>query len=405
MEFYDTDQLSNDIAKRSYTATLLRLNPNGNSPILALSGAAKTKKATGIGHTYWTQTAEYTTVVLTVAISTANQTTLTASAADVAKLIPNMILRYQDPTDHSLYEHMLITSIDSATTFTVVRGFSESTPLTSVAIGEVLVDIGSAFEQGSLPPVPRSMGFVPATNFTQIFRTAYGLSKTLAASQVDVGEGNVAESKRDAMFYHGIDLERSILFGKKSPQNLGDKAAVSMVFNGRPMTTMDGIESSIRNYAPTNLHQAGATTTFDQLETMVDPLFDYKTNMMDTNTRTIYCGKQALKVFNRLGKADSQNTSTVQTTKYGQRFRQFSTTRGDFNIVEHPILNTNNVWAKMAFVMDLSSFDLRWLRPTSTEPIKGTGRDEEAGVMTSELTLEFGNPFACAVIYGLTDAA
>ena len=41
MEFYDTDQLSSDIAKRSYANTLLRMNPNGNSPILAMSGLAK----------------------------------------------------------------------------------------------------------------------------------------------------------------------------------------------------------------------------------------------------------------------------------------------------------------------------------------------------------------------------
>ena len=44
MEFYDTDQLSSDIAKRSYANTLLRMNPNGNSPILAMSGLAKNQQ-------------------------------------------------------------------------------------------------------------------------------------------------------------------------------------------------------------------------------------------------------------------------------------------------------------------------------------------------------------------------
>ena len=405
MEFYDTDQLSNDEASRSYTRTLLRINPNGQAPILAMSGLAKTKAATGIGHTYWTKTGEYTSIVLTVAVTAVDQTTFTASAGDVAKLIPNQILRFQSPTDHTVFEHVLVRSIDTSTTFTVARGFSESTALASIPISSLLVDIGSAFEQGSLPPQPRNIGMVPVTNFTQIFRTAYGLSETLKAAKVDVGEGNYAESKRDAMFFHGIDIERSMLFGKKSPQNLGDKAATSMVFNSRPMTTMDGIESSIRNYAPTNLHQCGATTTMDQVEDMLDPLFDFQTNMTDSASRTIYCGKQALRVFNKLGKLDSQNTSTVNETKFGQRFRNFSTTRGDFRIVEHPILNTNAQWQKMAFVMDLSSFDLRWLRQTETKKIEGSGKDEEAGVMTSELSLEFANPWACAVMYNLTEAA
>ena len=105
----------------------------------------------------------------------------------------------------------------------------------------------------------------------QIFRTAYGMSETLAASQVVVGDGNLAESKRDAMFFHGVDIERALIFGKKSPQEMNNNAA--MIYKNRPMTTMDGIESSLRNYAPSNVHQAGATTSFDQLEVMLDPCF------------------------------------------------------------------------------------------------------------------------------------
>lgn len=402
MEFYDTDQLSSDIAKRSYANTLLRMNPNGNSPILAMSGLAKNQRASGIGHTYWTKSGEYTSIVLTAAVTSAGQTTITASAADVAKLIENMVLRFQDPADHNNYEHMMITSIDGATTFSVQRGFSETTALAAIANGELLIDIGSAFEQGSDAPTPRNIGFAPATNFTQIFRTAYGMSETLAASQVVVGDGNLAESKRDAMFFHGVDIERALIFGKKSPQEMNNNAA--MIYKNRPMTTMDGIESSLRNYAPSNVHQAGATTSFDQLEVMLDPVLDYQTNMSDSNTRTIYCGKTALKVFNQLGKMDSQNTSSVETTEFGQRFRKFTTTRGEFHLVEHPILNTNPRWAKMAIGMDFSSFDLRWLRNTKTKAITGSGKDEEAGVMTSELTLEFGNPYACFVIHNLTAA-
>ena len=99
MEFYDTSQLSSDLAKRSYTLSLLRINPNGKAPILAMSGLAKTKKCTGIGHSYWTKTGEYTNILLTTAITIDSETTFIALAADVAKLVPNMILRYQDPTD------------------------------------------------------------------------------------------------------------------------------------------------------------------------------------------------------------------------------------------------------------------------------------------------------------------
>ena len=44
-----------------------------------------------------------------------------------------MVLRFQDPADHNNYEHMMITSIDGATTFSVQRGFSETTALAAIA--------------------------------------------------------------------------------------------------------------------------------------------------------------------------------------------------------------------------------------------------------------------------------
>ena len=206
----------------------------------------------------------------------------------------------------------------------------------------------------------------------------------------------------DFMWFHAVSIETAILFGTKSPDDIGDTAPT---YNARPITTMDGIENSIRNFAPSNIIAAGATTTMVQLSGMLEPVLDYQTNMSDSNERIIYCGKTALKVINDLGKLDSQNTSDVDETVFGQRFRMFRTTRGDFKVIEHPLLNTTPNRAKMAFVMDFRAFDLRWLRETTKEDIKGTGKDEDAGVITSELTLEFKNPFACAVIHNLTAAA
>ena len=90
MEFYDTSQLPANLAKCSYALALLRINPNGKAPILAMSGLAKEKMCNGIGHSYWTKTGEYTSLQLTVAIASDATTTFTAAAGDVAKLVPNL---------------------------------------------------------------------------------------------------------------------------------------------------------------------------------------------------------------------------------------------------------------------------------------------------------------------------
>lgn len=401
MEFYDSSQISEDLAKRNFATGLLRIEPNGTAPIFAMSGLAKRKKTGGISHGYWTKSAEFTTIALTAAVTTAGQTTISVSAGDAAKLISGMIFRHQDPTDPSnVLEHIRIQSV-SGTTVTILRGFGGTTAQATIASATVLTHVGNAHEQGSMPPEPKAIGMALHVNNTQIFRNAWGLSRTLAAIQTEVGMGNTAENRRDCMFFHAQDMETATLFGVRSP----DPGSAAPTLNNRPVTTMDGIESTVRRFAPQNIYSAAATTSFDQLETMLDPLLDFRTNMSSSNARTIYCGKTALKVFNDIGKA--QGTLQVERgeTVYGQRFRMFHTNRGDFRLVEHPILNTNPTWAKMAFVLDFSSFDYRWLRPTFEEPIKGSGKDEDAGVMTSELTFEMNNPFANGVIHNLTSAA
>lgn len=402
MEFYDTSQITEHLARESFAASLLRRAPRGGTPIFAMTGLAKPKSITSIGDTYWTKSAEHTSFNLTTAIASAGTTTLVAAAEDVARVIPNMILRYQDPTAPATLEHMLVTAKPTSTTLTVVRGFGGTTAQASIPTTALLVDVGNAFEQGSAAPSPRSIGLSLVTNYTQIFRNAWGNAKTLSAVAVEVGEGNLAENKRDCMFFHAQAIENAILFGTKSPATLG---AAAPTLNGRPVTTMDGIENSIRNVAPSNIFAAGATTTMDQLESYLEPTLDFTSDVSGSMEKFIYTGSTGLKVINDLGKADSQQTSTVETNIFGQQFRTFRTTRGTFNVMEHPMLNFNPIWAKTAFVMDFSAFDLMYLRKTTTEPIRGTGKDEDAGVMTTELTLRFQNPFACAVIHNLTAAA
>jgi hypothetical protein len=401
MEFYDSSQITEDLAKRNFATGLLRIEPNGTAPIFAMSGLAKRKKTGGITHGYWTKSAEFTTIALTADVTADDQTTMSVSSGDAAKLISGMIFRYQDPTDPSgVLEHIRIQSV-SGTTVTILRGFGGTTAESTIADTTVLTHVGNAHEQGSAPPNPRSIGMALHTNNTQIFRNAWGLSRTLSAIEVEVGDGNKAENRRDAMFFHAQDMETATLFSTRSP----DPGSAAPVLNNRPVTTMDGVESTIRRFAPQNIAAAGSTTSFDQLETILDPLLDNRTNMSSSNARTIYCGKTALKVFNDIGKSYGTLQLERSETVYGQRFRMFHTNRGDFRLVEHPILNTNPVWAKMAFVLDFSSFDYRWLRPTFEEMIKGSGKDEDAGVMTSEFTFEMNNPFANGVIHNMTAAA
>jgi hypothetical protein len=100
-------------------------------------------------------------------------------------------------------------------------------------------------------------------------------------------------------------------------------------------------------------------------------------------------------------------------TSYGLKFSSFNIARGSFNMIEHPLFNTNPDWAKQAVVVDLSTFRVAYLggRKTKKEDFNMAGQavdngiDAVGGTITSELTCVVKNPPANAWIKDLTAAA
>ncbi len=400
MQFYTTNQIPTDFAEKSFAANIARIMPNGTAPLFAMSGMAKKKTAKQVEHGYWTKTMEFTNVVVDGGV---DGTATTITVQDTSGLVPNMILRHAKPFNAGVYvppENLRVVSITNATDFVVERGFagSAASPISDTIN---LPAIGNAHPEGSVKPVARAIVAKRILNNTQIFRNAWAQSGTLKAVQMIVGNGTVQENKDDCAAFHSTDIETATFFSRLS--NEIDPATQN------PLHTMDGIEALIETHAPDNLKQAGATTNYTELEEMLDPVFDQKTDFMNGNRRTIFCGSQALRVINNIGRLSGEYQIVDGQTNFGLSFSTFTTTRGKFDLVEHPIFNTNDAWKKMAVVMDLSSFDFAYLegRDTMIQGINEGGQDTDGtdatgGVVTTELTIELQNPFACMIIYGLT---
>lgn len=400
MQFYNTNDLPIDLAEKSFAANIARIMPNGTAPIYAISGLAKKKVAKQIEHGYWTKTMEFTSVALT-AEAAAGATTLTV--ASTQGVVPNHILRVAkdfNAGDFVAPENIRVISVDNATTLTVERGFANTTAGT-IADASVLPAVGNAHPEGSTRPTHRAIVAKRILNNTQIFRNGWAQSKTLAAVKQIVGKGTVQENRDDCAAFHATDIELATLFSRIS--NEVDPQT------GEPLHTMDGLEALIEKHAPQNLKQAGATTDYAELEELLDSVFDQKTDMMNGNRRSIFCGSIALRVINNIGRLSGEYQLTDGQTNFGLSFSTFTTTRGKFDLIEHPIMNTNPEWKKMAVILDLSSFDFAYLEGRDTEVTwingdnKSTdGTDATGGVLTTELTIELQNPFACGIIYGLT---
>jgi len=144
-----------------------------------------------------------------------------------------------------------------------------------------------------------------------------------------------------------------------------------------------------------------------QLETMLHPTLEYKTNRGGGNSRTLYCGSQAYETINEIGRINGNFELQQDNTVFGTQFTRFRTSRGNWTMMEHPLLNSNDYTKSMSIVADLSSFDYRFLQDTMHQDtaFDTNGTDASSGVYTTELTMEMGNPLAWGILYNLQAAA
>jgi hypothetical protein len=402
MQFYSTNDLPADLAELSFAANIARIMPNGEAPLFAMSGLAKTKTALQIEHGYWSKTMVFGKVTLGAAVASAGATTFTV--VSTATVTVNDLLMVENAFSGSTFvppEKVRITAVVNATTLTVERGFAGTTAKTSIADTTVIPVIGNAYSEGSPKPASKSIAPVRHLNYTHIFRNAWSQSKTLAAVRQIVGNGTVAENKMDCTNFHSRDIELATFFSRKSN-------SIDPVTN-QPIHTMDGLEAIVHGYAPGNIKTAGATTSYSQFIDMLDQSFDQRTSTMSANTRIGYAGKTAIKVINEIGRLSGQYQVVQKQTSFGLKFTEVVMPRGTLQLVEHPIFSTHVTWQKLLVVAELSSFDFAYLEGRNTEVTyinemdKATdGTDATGGVLTTELTIELQNPFAWMFIYGLT---
>lgn len=393
---FNTNNIPADLAKKSFASLITRLMPNGQAPLFGLTSMLTTETALATTHSFWTKTMIFPEVTINAA-QLAGDTTLTVTST--TNILAGMLLRNQ-----TTGEVFIVNTIVSGTSITVTRAVG-TTVAAAMSASQKCYQVGNAFEEGSVRPAAQNIYPVKINNVTQIFRNSWALTDTVRAVQMAAGDTNIAESKQDCAAFHAADIEKMLFWGQKFE---GTR-------NNSPFRTMDGLYNTIATYAPTNINAAGGTTTYTQLETYLNPVFNTVTDPKNSNERLIFVGGSARVVINNIGRLYGQYQMVDGQTSYGLQFQTFKTTRGTFKLIEHPLLNSNTDWAKMAFVVDLSCFNLAYLGDRKTqhkgynavgqEIASDSGIDAVGGTLTTECTMQLKNPQACAVITGLTAAA
>jgi hypothetical protein len=236
------------------------------------------------------------------------------------------------------------------------------------------------------------------------------LSGSAQATEVIAGETNVQENRQDCAAFHAADMEKNLFFGQKSSGTL----------NGQPFRTMDGLLNIVNtlanypsSYAAVNVTALGATTTYTQLETALDPVFNQTTDPKGGNERVLFVGGTARKVINTIGRKSGQYQIVDAQTSFGLQFSSFKIARGTFRMIEHPLFNTNSVWSKYAVAVDMATFRVAYLGGRKTQKrdfnmdnqAVDNGIDAVGGTLTTEMTTIVKNPPANAWLTNATAGA
>jgi len=400
---FTTNNLTTDLARKSFAAMITRLMPNGSAPLFGLTSMLGEDTAVATEHGFFTKTMLFPQFQVSAAGQLAADTTFTV--VSTAQLLPGQIHRID-----STGENVIINSVISATQVSVTRGVGS---VAAAAIGANIYayQVGNAYEEASLRPNSLIINPVRITNYTQIFRNTWAVSDTIRATQTIAGDTNVAESRQDCAAFHAADIEKALFFGQKTQ---GTR-------NGQAFRTLGGLIeiTGTLGYYPSymssvNITTAGATTNLTQLEAALDPVFNQTTDPKGANERTLFVGGVAKKVITAIGRLNGTYTLVDGQTSFGLQFSTFKTSRGTFRIIEHPLFNSNVSWQKMAVAVDLASFNVAYLGDRKTQNkefnqegncAEDNGIDAVGGTLTTELTAVVKNPPANAVIYNLTAGA
>lgn len=286
-------------------------------------------------------------------------------------------------------EIMRVTAVDYSTqTLTVTRG-AGATAAAAINDNDWLLVIGPAFEEGSKSGDSNTTKLVKVTNYSQIFKTKFGVTQTENASKLYLS-ANPGGDLRYLRAKYGIEqakkIERAYWFNEKKEVTGPD---------GKPLRLTGGILEAITTAGNVQDEAASALTETEFRSFLQNYAFKY-----GSSEKYFFCGNIVLGYLesfaaNKLYIVPSDKTYGVEVRKYQSSF-------GTLNIIRHPMFE--NQYAGMGVVLDLSTIKHCTLngRDTLLETnIQDNDADEEVDQYKTEAGLQRVNFEKNALLKGV----
>lgn len=229
---------------------------------------------------------------------------------------------------------------------------SDSGDLTS-GDREIMVVGNVNAEFAGRPPI---VGYDPASfyNYTTIFRTPLGLSRTALMSEFRWAEANkLPQEQKEKLYFHNLEIEKALLYSVRS---------LSQAENGFPERTSAGVEQWLDLYleenedAPNRQDYVVDTGSDYSGKTWLaggNKWFPYKleeiTRLTNADRFSAICGSGALLGLNDLARTYANLQLTPDSKEWGLDIFKLRTPFANLELVEYPLFTLNEAYRNSIF--------------------------------------------------------
>ncbi|MFD7521435.1 SU10 major capsid protein [Paenibacillus chitinolyticus] len=283
-------------------------------------------------------------------------------------------------------EVMLVTATNNGTqTLTVVRGYGVTTAA-ALLDNDPLLIIGNANMEGSGAREIRSTKEVPKFNYTQIFKTPFGVTNTQQATKM-YGTKDLSYQQMKAGVEHKIQIARSMILGERKEDFSGSD----------PRRTTGGLLSFLTK---NNYDAAGQLTKSEFDNNFAEVIFKYgsKNKLMISSARLI-------SVINEWAFGKLQINQ--EAAKFGLKIFEYVTPFGTLNLVNEQYILEGPVYGGYGIIIDPENVKYRPLagRDTKLETnIQANDADKRVDQYLTEAGLEVRSPETHGVLTGVTSS-
>lgn len=281
-------------------------------------------------------------------------------------------------------EVMLVTAITTGTnTLTVTRGYGITTAAALVDNDPILI-IGNVNEEGSGTRDLKSTKESNKYNYTQIFKTPFGVTNTEKATNMYGGQ-DLSYQQMKAGVQHKIDMARSFMLGERKEDLSGNK----------PKRSTGGLLSFLMS----NNYDAGGTLTQSEFDNNIsEVIFKY-----GNKDKIMLCSARLLTVINGWGQQYLRINQDA--AKYGLKIFTYVTPFGTYHLMNEQRILEGAVYGGYGIVLDPENVRYRPLQGRDTKletNIQANDEDQREDQYITEAGLEVRLADTHAVVTGIT---